>query len=913
MSSKEQTHVDRTSSKQQPPKPVSGDLDTLAQQQPHPATIIQRARLDPHSLSARDVLQLQHSVGNRATTQLLAEVSARSLCPVVQPKLMVGPSDDGYEQEADRVAEQVMGMPVPTSDQQPAASSRHAVQRQDEEEIQTKPLVASITPLVQRQVDEEEIQTMSLQRRKDGSFATGPAVENRLAAHKGGGSPLLDEVRAFMEPRFGVDLSGVRVHVDGEAARLSRAVSAQAFTHGQDIYVGAGKYSPGSTAGKRLLAHELTHVVQQTGTVRRAQSFPLAGAITPRPGADVINRWDDYEHKAFGDAAAQKALTHDWKFETPDRPLSLLEKYWSKTDTRGKKQETPLGVGVTSDETMNRKDPEKLKKYQEFLTGTREGKDKSNQAVVNTTKKGYKPFMKEIGATPTQNTTVGVAHYPEGGSLLSGERAFMSMGDASMLSGDFFKSPGWSYLESAGLAQAKTVNPADISFAWMAYVASTNTNHFFPLAEHEFKANYGKALDLAAKAHDQYLQGEKQKGDALAEQALQHVGFALHFLQDTFASGHQYPRALDEIGSTLGSGGGAVYWGATAASYHDALCALPKGLPMLYGQKFHGDDFADATDKPVAEESYRALGKVLEAMTGKDLKIPEPKANEGPDVSAIMSDDEARPIWISMVKHINTNLLSTAVESAKNKWQGSTSAGTAYKAKEDVMDKLKLPKKEDQAPQTAREKMVDAALQARANIVAKAQRGPETSLAKVGASAIDQIRAIVLSDGVPKDLTHNELVLILGALLSSAYTNLADEQLINQILDAQSDKVVLGAVQEVTPEKIGGWWSSGEWDSFLALWASKGDAGNNPGADFIINKAGVLWQSSAARKLVERLHKNSQMYRLSSEQWKSMLKLLTGVSLGNYYVNKAAVDIIKKHLHLPIEKETGWNPLGVVK
>ncbi|MEJ2212092.1 MAG: DUF4157 domain-containing protein, partial [Anaerolineae bacterium] len=68
-----------------------------------------------------------------------------------------------------------------------------------------------------------------------------------------------------MEPRFGADFGGVRVHTGGDAVQLTQHVQAQAFTHGQDVYFGAGKYNPGTDAGKHLLAHELTHVVQQTG------------------------------------------------------------------------------------------------------------------------------------------------------------------------------------------------------------------------------------------------------------------------------------------------------------------------------------------------------------------------------------------------------------------------------------------------------------------------------------------------------------------------------------------------------------------------------------------------------------------------------------------------------------------------
>lgn len=93
------------------------------------------------------------------------------------------------------------------------------------------------------------------------SFEAGDEVELRLNQSKGQGSPLPDHVRSYMEPRFGVDLSHVRVHTGSNAMHMNRAVGAQAFTHGSDIYYGAGS----SPLNMELTAHELTHVVQQTG------------------------------------------------------------------------------------------------------------------------------------------------------------------------------------------------------------------------------------------------------------------------------------------------------------------------------------------------------------------------------------------------------------------------------------------------------------------------------------------------------------------------------------------------------------------------------------------------------------------------------------------------------------------------
>jgi hypothetical protein len=101
--------------------------------------------------------------------------------------------------------------------------------------------------------------------RADAGFQASDDVEQRLASQKGGGSPLPDDTRSFMEARLGADFGGVRTHTGGEALQLTRELKAQAFTHGQDIYFGAGKYDPDTSGGQRLLAHELTHVVQQTG------------------------------------------------------------------------------------------------------------------------------------------------------------------------------------------------------------------------------------------------------------------------------------------------------------------------------------------------------------------------------------------------------------------------------------------------------------------------------------------------------------------------------------------------------------------------------------------------------------------------------------------------------------------------
>ncbi len=125
----------------------------------------------------------------------------------------------------------------------PEFSQRKPIQRQEEEEdekLQTKRDVRSGIPVI-------------------------PNVERRINTMRGGGQPLPEHVRAFFEPRFNRDFSQVRVHADTSAADISRALNAQAFTHKQDVFFGSGTYAPEMHEGKRLLAHELTHVVQQSG------------------------------------------------------------------------------------------------------------------------------------------------------------------------------------------------------------------------------------------------------------------------------------------------------------------------------------------------------------------------------------------------------------------------------------------------------------------------------------------------------------------------------------------------------------------------------------------------------------------------------------------------------------------------
>lgn len=186
----------------------------------------------------RNSASLQSAIGNQAALRMMSGPR-----PVLQTKLAVNQPGDSHEQEADRVAEQVMRMPdsaaVPAG--KPNFSGEHKIQRK-----------------CSHCEEEEE----KLHRRESGPGpATAPPIVHQ--ALRSPGRPLDPATRAYFEPRLGSDFSGVRVHTDTHAAESARALNALAYTVGSDIVFANGQYAPHSRSGQRLVAHELVHVGQQ--------------------------------------------------------------------------------------------------------------------------------------------------------------------------------------------------------------------------------------------------------------------------------------------------------------------------------------------------------------------------------------------------------------------------------------------------------------------------------------------------------------------------------------------------------------------------------------------------------------------------------------------------------------------------
>jgi hypothetical protein len=162
------------------------------------------------------------------------------------------------------------------------AAQRERLSEDGKQTVQAKPIAISSVNGASLQQKCSECEQEQVQRAGKGTAEAGSALESQLSSSKGGGSPLSDEVRSFMEPRFGTDFSGVRVHTGSESVQMNRDLNAQAFTHGQDIYFGSGK-APGNDA---LTAHELTHVVQQGRGGSRLQRWDMDNAPIGDPNRD---------------------------------------------------------------------------------------------------------------------------------------------------------------------------------------------------------------------------------------------------------------------------------------------------------------------------------------------------------------------------------------------------------------------------------------------------------------------------------------------------------------------------------------------------------------------------------------------------------------------------------------------------
>ncbi len=184
----------------------------------------------------------------------------------IQSKSQISMPGDHYEQEADRVAEQVLRIPDPVLQRQYNRSSESSAPRTTAAEE-------------------------ALIGRPGQSASCAADVSSDFTSRLGNGVPLDTASRHYFEPRFGQDFSNVRIHDGPQAAATAASIQARAFTLGRDVVFAAGEHKPDSASGKRLLAHELTHVVQQSGVApqlrRQPAAQPAPAPVTPASDADI--------------------------------------------------------------------------------------------------------------------------------------------------------------------------------------------------------------------------------------------------------------------------------------------------------------------------------------------------------------------------------------------------------------------------------------------------------------------------------------------------------------------------------------------------------------------------------------------------------------------------------------------------
>jgi hypothetical protein len=235
---------------------------------------------------------------------------------MIQAKLSIGEPNDKYEQEADATASKVVQqINSPTQDQ--SVQRESAIE--EEEGLQMKPISS-----IQREAtmkEGEELQMKSLVQRREnlGGGEASTDLESSIQSARGSGQSLDADLQAKMGQAMGADFSGVKVHTDSQSDQLNRSIQAKAFTTGRDVFFRQGAYEPSSRGGQELIAHELTHVVQQDGgSLRRSLHITSASKTIQRDGtlAEKAGRAKRIVARFF-----KKKLptnTYRWDQRTPD-------------------------------------------------------------------------------------------------------------------------------------------------------------------------------------------------------------------------------------------------------------------------------------------------------------------------------------------------------------------------------------------------------------------------------------------------------------------------------------------------------------------------------------------------------------------------------------------------------------------
>jgi hypothetical protein len=260
----------------------------------------------PKQKSARG----QHPADSRfgfAKPVFQLHAAALPTAPVIQTKLKVGEPDDKFEQEADRVADDIMQIPDSTvsgiaspgsraDGSTPAGSAPPSIQRmcsecvEEDQKLRRMPSNMAVPPRISALTGpfESHLALQAAATSRADATAT-PSLEQSINRARASGMPLPPAARGFLEPRFGRDLSGVRIHADQASGEIAQGLQSRAFTVGSDIFFAPGEFELGTSNGLRVLSHELTHAVQQGAVPAAGLAQPTGSRITPGAGG-VIQR-----------------------------------------------------------------------------------------------------------------------------------------------------------------------------------------------------------------------------------------------------------------------------------------------------------------------------------------------------------------------------------------------------------------------------------------------------------------------------------------------------------------------------------------------------------------------------------------------------------------------------------------------
>ncbi|MDP4262875.1 MAG: DUF4157 domain-containing protein [Bacteroidota bacterium] len=331
----------------------------------------------------------------------------------VQAQLEIHPSDDVYEKEADAMADRVMQhehAAPPASPETPNDSNNKG-----NSQVKTMPLSNNISRLQRKRAFESptplELNTanlapsdeMPLQRKAQDGVSTGEpdAIDSTLQSSRGRGTFLPNDTREKMESGFGTDFSNVKVHTDKDAAQMNDQIGAKAFAHGNDIYFNQGEYKPGTSSGDHLLAHELTHTVQQgaapAGNVQRKTDDTGGGEKNPHESKKKLGKVEragnTYALKVAKISVPDFKLdgTKSGKLEIPakERDNKQVEK-WEKDALAESKTELTTFIEEKISKTTpigDKKDTYVLKYEKGMVIGTKE----------DLVKKAVRPFWDSKG------------------------------------------------------------------------------------------------------------------------------------------------------------------------------------------------------------------------------------------------------------------------------------------------------------------------------------------------------------------------------------------------------------------------------------------------------------------------------------------------------------------------------------